>query len=120
MQKLFTAIFAAVILVSACGPHGFWGGWVGYPHSNCQNYPSYEEVEQVLKEQADLIKRLEDKGLIYGAGVFKCPQDGGAYIVITHGGQGQVASVLEIIDEAGGRTEGVYQFFGVPFVLVNV
>ena len=59
-----------------------------------QNYPSYEEVEQVLKEQGPY-QTTRDKGLIYGAGVFKCPQDGGAYIVITHGGQGQCLSTRD-------------------------
>ena len=119
MRKLPIALFVTAILLSACGPHGFWGGHLGYPHSNCQDYPSYEEIEQVLEKQADLIKRLEDEGLSYGAGISECPQGDGAYIMIFHGGQGQVAPILEIIDEAGGRTAGTYQFFGVPFVLIN-
>ena len=120
MQKLFAALFAAVIFVSACGPHGFWGGYVGYPHANCQNYPSYEEVERIIKEQADLINRLEEEGLSYGAGISECSQGEGAYMIIFHGGQGQVEPILKIIDEADGREQGTYMFFGIPFVLINI
>ena len=48
----------------------------------------------------------------------KCPE--GAFITLLHGGEWQKALVLEILDEAGARAEGLNRFFGIPFRFLNV
>ena len=71
----------------------------------------------MIEKHRDLFEELNEKNLINSVYTFTCPE--GAYIAIFHGGQGQIASVLEIMDEAGARGEEVDRFFGIPFRFFN-
>lgn len=116
-QSLLFVLTPTLLVLVSCTPYGHWSSYSHW-HYNCEEFPTREEVEAVLEEKADLIERLAEEELIWSADVSTCPQ--GAFITLFHGGEWQKASVLEILDEAGARTEGLNRFFGIPFRFVNV
>ncbi len=117
MRKLFAAVALATLLSSCTTTYGHWGSYVSWSH-NCPEFPSREEVERVLQENAAVIERLQEEGLIWSADVNECPQ--GAFITLLHGGEWQKEPVLKILDEVGARQEGLNRFFGIPFRFLNV
>ncbi|MDE0076262.1 MAG: hypothetical protein OXO50_02020 [Caldilineaceae bacterium] len=58
-----------------------------------------------------------EEELIWSADVSTCPQ--GAFITLFHGGEWQKAPVLEILDDANARAEGLTMFYGVPFRFIR-
>ena len=106
-----------VLFCASCTPYGHWGNY-SYWLSDCPGFPTVEEVESVLEEQKDLVEELREEGLIWSADMSECPQ--GAFVTFLHGGEWQKARVLEILDKAGARAEGLNRFFGVPFRFLNV
>lgn len=111
-MRTLTALFLALLSLTSCYgvPYGNWT-------YNCPDFPSFE-VEKVLQEHKELFEKLKEEELIWSADPTECPQ--GAFITILHGGEWQKRPVLQIMDDAGARTEGLNRFFGIPFRFLNV
>ena len=74
MRKQLTVVFLSLLLVS-CGRHGYWNSLFNSWHESCPNFPTLEEAETVLKEQAALIER-------------------GLYTLVAKGGGGRNSSLI--------------------------
>ena len=114
--NLIVFVLTFLLLVS-CGPYGHWSSYSHW-HTGCPDFPTREEVENVLKEHQGIIEELKEEGLIWSADINECPQ--GAFITLLHNSEGQKASVLKILDREGARTQGLNRFFGIPFRFLNV
>ena len=120
MKKTLIAFSLTCLVLASCGPFSYWRNFYDPWSTSCPDFPSLEQVEQVIEEHRDLFEELKEQKLINWVDVRTCPE--GAYIAIFHGAQGQITPVLEIMasHEAGARTEGLDRFFGIPFRFVNV
>ena len=111
--RLVVLILTSLVLVS-CTPYGHWGRYDWW-RDNCPDFPSQEEVEQVVEEHKELIKELLEKRLIYKqVSITLCPD--GAFITLYSKNK---AGALKVLDEANARAEGLTMFYGVPFRFIR-
>jgi len=128
MKKKLSTIISIVLVVSACTPYGHWGR---YDHwrDHCPGFPTYEEVEQVLKENERLLSKLLEKKSIYKtADITLCHTVrskrstcysgtcDGAFITLYSKNK---AGAIEMLDEANARADGLTMFYGIPFRFIK-
>lgn len=112
MNKSIAVLIFSIALNACTGVDDF-----NFWHRGCPGFPTVDQVNEVLRENKDIIDQMKMEGLMMDAYAVECPH--GAFIRIDHGGNWQRPLMLEIMDNAGAREEGHRMFFGIPFKFGN-
>jgi len=124
----YLPVLILLLVISACTPYGHWGRY-DYWRDNCPGFPTYEEVEQVLKENEKLLNEMLERKLIYKtADITPCPtvhsrsntcysgRCDGAFVTLYSKNK---AGTIKMLDEANARAEGLTMLYGVPFRFIR-